>query len=179
MISISRDGKEIGEWNEDDIRSYYEEGRLVGSDLFWKQGMDCWEPLTALVFTKKAAPPFPKSNFPAPAAPAEVEKTVSPAPGIGRLHYFAGLVSTYAALYALGYIINTHLDLTPDQATNWKWIFAGLCYVSFCLLTQSRYRNAGYESGKAWLHGIMTIIPIISLIIIVRGLAKPPENYSK
>jgi WD40 repeat protein len=55
-ISISRSGQEIGEWPEGEIREFYREGRLVDTDLYWKQGMTEWAPLARLI---RPPPPFP------------------------------------------------------------------------------------------------------------------------
>jgi len=58
-ISISRDGIEIGEWTEEEVRSFYKEGRLVDTDYFWRQGMTEWTPLSSLI---RPAPPFPATS---------------------------------------------------------------------------------------------------------------------
>ena len=58
-ISISRDGLEIGEWPENEIREFYHEGRLVDTDLFWKEGMTEWAPLSQLI---RPPPPFPRAQ---------------------------------------------------------------------------------------------------------------------
>jgi hypothetical protein len=56
-IKINRDGVELGQWPENEIREFYAEGRLVDSDLFWREGMSTWEPLSRFV---RPPPPFPK-----------------------------------------------------------------------------------------------------------------------
>jgi hypothetical protein len=38
-ISISRDGVEIREWTEGEVREFYKEGRLIATDCYWKEGM--------------------------------------------------------------------------------------------------------------------------------------------
>jgi hypothetical protein len=55
-ISIVRDGAEIGEWPEDQVRAYIGNGQLVSSDLYWCEGMTDWKPLRTLV-----KPPLPTS----------------------------------------------------------------------------------------------------------------------
>lgn len=57
-ISISRDGAEIGEWTEEEVRVFYSEGRLVPTDLYWKEGMTQWESLASFI---KPPPPLPVS----------------------------------------------------------------------------------------------------------------------
>jgi hypothetical protein len=53
-LSISRDGKEIGQWTEEQVRSFLSEGKLLLTDHYWKEGMADWLPLSALV---KPPPP--------------------------------------------------------------------------------------------------------------------------
>jgi hypothetical protein len=33
-VSISRNGVEIGEWTDDEVRTLYKEGKLVASDYY-------------------------------------------------------------------------------------------------------------------------------------------------
>jgi hypothetical protein len=56
-VSISRDGVEIGEWAEEEVRSFFKEGRLVPTDFYWKEGMSEWKELGGFI---KPPPPFPK-----------------------------------------------------------------------------------------------------------------------
>lgn len=70
-ISISRDGAEIGEWTEDEVRTFHKEGRLVDSDLYWMEGMTEWLPLAGLI---RPPPAFPV------VAQAPMEETPPPLP---------------------------------------------------------------------------------------------------
>jgi hypothetical protein len=58
-ITICRDGTEIGEWTDDEVRVFYGERRLVPTDLYWKEGMTQWESLAGFI---KPPPPFPISE---------------------------------------------------------------------------------------------------------------------
>ncbi len=49
MISIARDGVEIGSWTESEVRAFIRDGSLVGTDFYWKEGMADWRPLTGLI----------------------------------------------------------------------------------------------------------------------------------
>lgn len=55
-ISIIREGVEIGEWTEEEVRDFYREGRLLDTDFYWKEGMTEWTPLSGLI---RPPPPFP------------------------------------------------------------------------------------------------------------------------
>ncbi len=69
LISIARDGQEIGEWSEYIVRSFYQEGQLLGSDHYWHEGMTEWKPLRDLI--KPALPPTatPEIEVTPPALP--------------------------------------------------------------------------------------------------------------
>jgi hypothetical protein len=53
-VSISRDGVELGEWPEEEIRLYFKEGRLLPTDHYWKEGMTEWSTLDKFI---KPPPP--------------------------------------------------------------------------------------------------------------------------
>lgn len=82
-ISISRDGIEIGEWTETEVRGFYQEGRLVDTDCYWTEGMTQWTPLSRLI---RPPPPFPSTSpkEPASSVPAE-DLPVAPHPFVKRL----------------------------------------------------------------------------------------------
>ncbi|MCE0497763.1 MAG: DUF4339 domain-containing protein [Methylacidiphilales bacterium] len=55
-LSISRDGSEIGEWTEEDVRTLYAQGDLLPTDFYWKEGMAEWKELGTFL---KPPPPHP------------------------------------------------------------------------------------------------------------------------
>ena len=55
-LSISRDGVEIGEWMDEDVRVLYSEGQLLPTDYYWTEGMAEWKELRTLI-----KPPPPQS----------------------------------------------------------------------------------------------------------------------
>jgi hypothetical protein len=61
MISISRDGVEIGEWTEEEVRSLYKDGELIATDCYWKEGMSEWKELGTFI-----KPPLPFLEKPMP-----------------------------------------------------------------------------------------------------------------
>jgi hypothetical protein len=54
-ISISRDGVEIGTWTDEEVRSLYEEGKLLPTDFYWKEGMTEWVELYKMIPPTPAA----------------------------------------------------------------------------------------------------------------------------
>ncbi len=68
-LSICRDGVEIGEWAEDQVRVLYAKGELLPTDYYWRVGMSEWAPLDSLVQDESPLQPVP------PAPKKIVEKT--------------------------------------------------------------------------------------------------------
>jgi hypothetical protein len=49
LISIARGDQEIGEWPEEQVRAFYRDGQLLGTDYYWHEGMMAWQPLRDLM----------------------------------------------------------------------------------------------------------------------------------
>jgi hypothetical protein len=62
-ICISRAGAQLGEWPEEQVRSRFQEGSLLPTDLYWKPGMAAWESLAGFMQVK---PPIPAAPVTAP-----------------------------------------------------------------------------------------------------------------
>jgi hypothetical protein len=67
-VSISRNGIEIGEWREDQVRSLYKDGQLLPTDYYWKEGMTEWAELRRMI---KPPPPSAASNESATDTPVD------------------------------------------------------------------------------------------------------------
>ena len=82
LLSIARDGQEIGEWSEAEVRGLYTSGQLVGSDLFWCEGMVEWKPLRSLIKPALLPPAQEKAEPPTIEEPAKpvVIPAVTPPP---------------------------------------------------------------------------------------------------
>lgn len=44
-IHLNRGGQSLGQFSPDEVRTGFAEGKFLGSDLAWKDGMDSWKPL--------------------------------------------------------------------------------------------------------------------------------------
>jgi hypothetical protein len=55
-IHISREGETIGEWTEAEIREFYQEGELLSTDFYWKEGMTEWAALDRLLQVDDSLP---------------------------------------------------------------------------------------------------------------------------
>ncbi len=54
---ISRDGQQLGEFTEQQIRTGLADGSFKGNDLAWTEGMPDWQPLSVLFATTSTMPP--------------------------------------------------------------------------------------------------------------------------
>ena len=76
VLSIARDGQEIGEWTETQVRTFYQDGQLLGTDSYWHEGMAEWKPLRNLMKPSLPLPaqvveePTPAPSEPPPFLPA-------------------------------------------------------------------------------------------------------------
>jgi TPR repeat protein/uncharacterized RDD family membrane protein YckC len=74
-ISIGRNGIDLGEWPAEEIRSFYQEGRLVDTDCYWTDGMTEWSPLARFI-----RPPHPFPATPSEQALSSAGPTPSTSP---------------------------------------------------------------------------------------------------
>jgi uncharacterized RDD family membrane protein YckC len=130
-ISISRDGVEIGEWTEEEVRAFYSEGRLVASDLYWRDGMIQWESLASFI---KPPPPRPSHSIQPPPALAIPEQAVSLLPV--EATSIAGFKTRYAAR-----AIDTVLILIPTL----------ILYVPIAIIIAITGGNSGDIGSTAWM----------------------------
>ena len=76
LISVARDGQEIGEWTEERVFALYREGQLFPSDYYWKEGMMEWRELS---FLRPSPPAFESEALNLPPIPSTVV-TAKPPP---------------------------------------------------------------------------------------------------
>ena len=58
VYHIARDNQQLGQFEENEVRTGVESGRFLGSDLCWTEGMEEWQPLDRVLAAPKApAPP--------------------------------------------------------------------------------------------------------------------------
>jgi hypothetical protein len=73
---LARDGQQLGQFSEEEIRSGLFEGRYVATDAVWTEGMDDWRPLGDIMGqgnTRVATPR--KVDAPIPTAPERKKST--------------------------------------------------------------------------------------------------------
>jgi len=83
LIHVNRSGTNLGTFSDDDVRAGLRSGRLLPTDLGWREGMSQWQPLSqfsefADVTAEPVAPPSPPPDG-TPLAPAGAGAAASPA----------------------------------------------------------------------------------------------------
>ena len=76
-IRISRDDVELGAWPEEEIRTYYLQGRLVATDLYWQEEASAWAPLKDFI--------NPPSQYPDGLLPVNKRRNVTASQIIYRI----------------------------------------------------------------------------------------------
>jgi hypothetical protein len=131
-ISISRNGVEIGEWPENDVRTLYREGSLMGTDYYWREGMEEWKPLLSLV---KPPPPTPMSketDSSLPAISGERKDKDSKWNGGTLLYWVAAVVVIILAKTVVGPLIGYGAAYYPDIAV--PMLAGGMIGFILCLI---------------------------------------------
>jgi hypothetical protein len=152
-VHIARNGVEIGEWTEKQVRAFYAEGRLVKTDTYWTVGMVEWFPLSDFI---NPPPPFPPPPFPdedSEAINQEPEEVEEAEEGISRLKFnctFLGLFITAVVLQAI-----------------WGDSVAGLCIIAVAIadlfLIGYRLINIGYPFWYCFL----ILIPLVNIGLLL------------
>jgi len=159
-ISISRDGTEIGEWTEEEVRSFYQEGRLIDTDLYWMSGMSEWEPLSCLI---RPVPPFPAKAIEVPPPfPLTISVKESKKIGIGRLEYVAWMAGWFVTAFVLAVFIDKDEVLV-------------LGIVAIMILAAYRLKNIGYPGTYC----IICLLPLANIVLFLACLFQAPNSARK
>lgn len=153
-ISICRDGVEIGQWSEDDIRQFYKTGRLTHTDYYWTVGMEEWRPLPQFI---GLCPPIPRAVTQIlPGHKSEVNHG-----GLNRIQFFGAYIFMLLALFFLEVVFG------PTSKSELWW---AISLVGTTVLLALRLQNIGYSPGYAMLG----LVPCIGFIIAAICLFVPP-----
>jgi len=164
-ISISRNGTELGEWTEEEVRSFYKEGQLVATDYYWKEGMAEWAELLKMI---KPTPPFTKT-----ALQVKEELPVTneqPAPaieepsngGINRLTFIGLLVGWWGLTAILSFFMSAD-------------IIMGIGFFVVITLVAARLVNMGSKQ----VYCLLFLIPFVNLYILYICLFQAPNSVKK
>ena len=61
-IHLNRAGQSLGQFTPEEIRAGFREGKFVGTDLAWRDGMASWQPLSEVI--DEIAPETEESGVP-------------------------------------------------------------------------------------------------------------------
>jgi len=160
LISIARNGAEIGEWNGKKVKALYQAGELQGTDVYWHEGMTDWKPVRD--FIKPTPSPTLVSIPPLP--PTLTIQSKPKKIGIGRLEYVLYLIGWFIVVGVLStWFIKDHETLTAWGA------LALIC------ITALRAKNIGFPSA----YGLLILIPLVGLVVFVACLFMPNGSAPK
>lgn len=57
QINIGRNGQQLGNFSEEEVREGLQTGKLLPTDLGWHEGLADWQPLSSLAIVGGIAPP--------------------------------------------------------------------------------------------------------------------------
>ena len=188
-ISISREGVEIGEWPQNEVKSLYDSGKLVGTDFYWHEGMSDWKELRSFL-----KPPLPmlltttpqnsrlgslvtqksesrvKTNRARPTTRAPAK--------IGCFAFLCWFLTWVIVSYTFGTLFNylAWSDATPDDtfdSQSFKMLLLVLPSCgAFLLILAPRLRSMGY-SGWCALFGL---IPVVGILLVLSCIVVPPKE---
>ena len=199
-VSISRNGTELGDWPEDQVRILVKNGTLLATDYYWKEGMTEWAELSKMI---KPPPPAGKTQpiviSPSVASsqvavssskikrqPEALTKAfVKPVPSFEEEYIGPFVITARCYFYCVigialcffGSFLSLVLPLKGTLALSVAGIgsFAGLlgiiCGASFILRLYGWLRGLGVLG----LMGLLMLLPLIyllNLILIVRAERK-------
>lgn len=155
-ISVSRGGAEIGEWSEEQVRSLYQEGKLLPTDHYWKEGMTEWAELSKMI---KPPPPSPQKIIAALLSPIE-QKPEKPKEGLDKIKkwnwsnplYWIGAIGAIILGRMVGALFGYSAAYYPDIV---KPMIAGgmlgfiLCLIPACIAHY--YYKTKYSNRYIWM----------------------------
>lgn len=172
--NISRNGRNVGKYTLDELKSYYGKGILLATDWAWQEGMPEWVSLESILqpllvqgsalHTKIAPPPETvtvgkqiEDNYVGPKNALTAflgDKSQRPT-GIRRLPFFGICIALQL------------ISIVPQGSTGESWGVFTISMVLFLGSVWSRLKNIGMTP---WLCLLM-FVPIANILILIRCLA--------
>ncbi len=182
-VSISRNGTEIGEWTEDQVRALLKEGQLLATDYYWKEGMTEWAELSKMIKPPLPAPaPSPNKSEPSvingegagqKALEALVEK------GIGRLVYICVMLPLVVCISGASSVINSSFPYDRQSAGAIE-VLVALVVLALVLFTMFlRLKNIGNSNTRAAVFTVLAAIPILAIPVSLFCLFCPTGYMNK
>lgn len=163
---VSRGGRKLGVYPEDQARDYFSQGRIGPDDIVWRDGMAAWLPASQVFGPAPqafapAAPPLPPP-FPAIATePGQGPATRGNLPSVPpppRLHWALVLLFTlltFGIFFIVWVFIQSAWVRKINPESNATTLFA--IYVALALVGQVMAEASGEGSGGATL-GMLLVL---------------------
>jgi len=179
-ISICRDGVEIGEWSEDEVKGFFAEGRLLATDYYWKEGMAEWAELSKMIKppppATSAAPSLNRSEpsvIKAEDAPQKLFDSLMQK-GIGRLFYICIILPLVVCLNGAVSIIDSSFRYDRETGGTIEIIVALVAMGLYLFAVYLRLKNIGNSNTKLVVLTVLAAIPFLAIPISLFCLFCPP-----
>jgi hypothetical protein len=185
-IHVSRDGAQFGPYDEVLAQSLFAQGRIVGTDLVWREGMAQWltaaevlPPVVPVAPPVAQMPPMPPMTADRPMGHAPLHSSMQPdmslrIPLPPKLHW--GLVMLFGVL-TMGIFVYVWVILQAnwakkiDRSSNapvlmWLYVVAAVLYWIFAVMAS--------VGGMGSLNGghaqIMLVFQVAALVVFCFGI---------
>lgn len=167
QFHIARDGQQLGVFAESEVQSGIDAGRILGSDLFWTEGMADWQPVSSRFATTQAL------TFPQPPSTIDFNPYAAPqanilSPAMVKQHSLASRGSRLGAAFLDGMIglfvvgipmaagiatisgMNDANDSVP-VASIICFVIAGIAFLGLTIYNIVLLATRGQTIAKKWL----------------------------
>ena len=119
---LHRDGQQLGPYSLSVLRSMYEQGELLATDLAWDAGSQNWLPVSEIFQQQSSSPPL-MSPPQRPAPPLDSAFFDQGGIGVTKTRFVVG-----AQTFALAGITSVRgIELSPNRGAPLLLLIAGLC----------------------------------------------------
>jgi uncharacterized RDD family membrane protein YckC len=198
---VARDGKPIGIFLEYEVRDGLKSGELRPTDLYWREGMEDWLPLSSAPDLVTATDPNPYAP-PASDPQTSVEVTADGRPALATLGQRLQAFLMDMSLASMCLLSMAHGEQmikasgTPDALSSSLLVFGLLGALALIVWTVILLCTRGQTIGKRWMNirianyaddanpgfvkavllrnlvsGLPTVIPILGLVYFVTDIA--------
>ena len=106
-VFISRDGVQLGTWNDGEVRHYFQTGNLIGTDHYWHEGMVEWGTLDNFIAQPAPIAPATAATTPVSSPAGKPTRVVEPPPEKSPYAWVAWVVPLVLALVIAGFTVPT------------------------------------------------------------------------
>jgi len=181
---LSRNGKKLGIYSEDQIQQYRAEGRIGPNDLLWREGMTAWMTAAQLFGAVTEPVPMDRSPRPPPLAPATIKPIateparLAEAPLPPRLHWalvlLFGLV-TFGLFFLVWIFVQSRWVGRINPKSNATTML--VAYLALTLLGEIISRASGKGSSGALLASLLSLTGGVISIFAMFSMRRSMLDY--